>query len=343
MAMFDTKSYDKTWFDQANQGRYEIHYFESKLTKDTVSLAKNCEVVCAFVNDNIDKEVIDSMEQMGVKLLAMRCAGYSNVDFKAAYNKINVVRVPAYSPYAVAEFAMGLLLTLNRKIHKAYIRTREFNFNISGLTGMDLHGKTVGVIGTGKIGQVFIKICQGFGMKVLAYDLYPVKDADYEYVSLEQLFKEADVISLHCPLTEQTKHIVNEQSIKLMKQHVFLINTSRGALIESNALLKALQENRIGGAGLDVYEEEAELFFEDHSEKGIKDDTLALLSVMPNVIITSHQAFLTEEALQNIALVTLSNADAYFAGERLENEVCYYCKSGKKSDQCKNSLNGRCF
>ncbi len=343
IAVFDTKPYDKFWFDKVNQGRYEIHYYESKLTNETVSLAKGCEVVCAFVNDDIGESVINQLYVMGVNLLAMRCAGYSNVDFKAAYEKINVVRVPAYSPYAVAEFAMGLLLTLNRKLHKAYNRTREFNFNINGLTGTDLNGKTVGVIGTGKIGQVFIKICQGFGMRVLAYDVYPMKNADFEYVELDRLFKESDVISLHCPLTDQTKHIINEEAISKMKSNVYIINTSRGALIQSAPLLKALQEKRIGGAGLDVYEEEADLFFEDHSEKGINDSTLALLTAMPNVLITSHQAFLTEEALNNIANVTFDNIDAYFAGDKLENEVCYYCKSGKKSEECKHAKNGRCF
>ena len=343
IAMFDTKPYDKLWFDKVNDKRYEIHYFENRLTPDTVSLVKGCEIVCAFVNDDINESVINQMCVAGVRILAMRCAGYSNVDFKAAYEKINVVRVPAYSPYAVAEFAMGLLLTLNRKLHKAYNRTREFNFNISGLTGMDLHGKTVGVIGTGKIGQVFIKICQGFGMKVLAYDLYPNKEADYEYTDLDTLFTQSDVISLHCPLTEQTQHLINADAISRMKKHAFIINTSRGALIESDALLKALQEKRIGGAGLDVYEEEAYVFFEDHSQEGVKDETLTLLTVMPNVIITSHQAFLTEEALFNIATVTLSNIDAFMAGEHLENEICYYCKAGRKSSQCQHSVNGRCF
>ena len=343
IAMFDTKPYDKLWFDKVNQNRYEMHYFESKLTEDTVSLAKGCDVVCAFVNDDVNESVINQLYVLGVSLLAMRCAGYSNVDFKAAYEKINVVRVPAYSPYAVAEFAMGLLLTLNRKLHKAHNRTRDFNFNISGLMGMDLNGKTVGVIGTGKIGQVFIKICKGFGMHVLAYDVYPNKDADYEYVGLDKLFEESDVISLHCPLTEQTKHIINEESIKKMKQHAYIINTSRGALIESEALLKALWEKKIGGAGLDVYEEEADLFFEDHSAEGISDSTLALLMAMPNVLITSHQAFLTEEALHNIAKVTIDNANAFFRGEKLENEICYYCKSGKKSEECKHTINGRCF
>ena len=323
VAMFDTKPYDKIWFDKLNAGRYEIHYFEGKLTEDTVTLTKDYEVVCAFVNDDINGEVIKQMAANGVKLLAMRCAGYSNVDIKAACGKLKIVRVPAYSPYAVAEFAMGLLLTLNRKLHKAYNRTREYNFNINGLTGMDLYGKTVGVIGTGKIGQVFVNICKGFGMRVLAYDIFPNESLGYEYVDLDTLFLESDVISLHCPLTEKTHHIIDEEAVAKMKEHCYIINTSRGGLIDSKALLDALRERRIGGAGLDVYEEEAEFFFEDHSEKGIMDATLSLLSAMPNVIITSHQAFLTEEALSNIAKVTLDNMDTFFAGEELMNEVKY--------------------
>lgn len=323
VAMFDTKPYDKIWFDRLNNDRYEIHYFEGKLTEDTVSLTKGYEVVCAFVNDDINEEVIKQMASNGVGLLAMRCAGYSNVDIKAAYGKIKIARVPAYSPYAVAEFAMGLLLTLNRKLHKAYNRTREYNFNINGLTGMDMYGKTVGVIGTGKIGQVFVNICKGFGMRVLAYDIFPNESLGYEYVDLDTLFRESDVISLHCPLTEQTYHIIDEAAVSKMKEHCYIINTSRGGLIDSKALLDALRERRIGGAGLDVYEEEAEFFFEDHSEKGIMDATLALLSAMPNVIITSHQAFLTEEALSNIAKVTFDNMDAFFAGKELVNEVVY--------------------
>lgn len=323
VAMFDTKPYDKIWFDRLNNDRYEIHYFEGKLTEDTVSLTKGYEVVCAFVNDDINEEVVKQMASNGVGLLAMRCAGYSNVDIQTAYGKIKIARVPAYSPYAVAEFAMGLLLTLNRKLHKAYNRTREYNFNINGLTGMDMYGKTVGVIGTGKIGQVFVNICKGFGMRVLAYDIFPNESLGYEYVDLDTLFRESDVISLHCPLTEQTYHIIDEAAVSKMKEHCYIINTSRGGLIDSKALLDALRERRIGGAGLDVYEEEAEFFFEDHSEKGIMDATLSLLSAMPNVIITSHQAFLTEEALSNIAKVTLDNMDAFFAGKELVNEVVY--------------------
>lgn len=321
VAMFDTKPYDKIWFDRINDGRYDIHYFEGKLTEDTVALTAGYDAVCAFVNDDINANVVERMAVNDVGILAMRCAGYSNVDMKAACGRLKVARVPAYSPYAVAEFAMGLLLTLNRKLHKAYNRTREYNFNINGLTGMDLYGKTVGVIGTGKIGQVFVNICKGFGMRVLAYDIYPNESLGYEYVDLDTLFRESDVISLHCPLTEQTYHIIDEDAIKKMKEHCYIINTSRGGLIDSKVLLNALRERRIGGAGLDVYEEEAEFFFEDHSEKGIMDATLALLSAMPNVIITSHQAFLTEEALSNIAKVTFENMDAYFMGKELVNEV----------------------
>lgn len=321
IVMFDAKAYDKKWFDECNGGRYEIHYFESKLNIETVQLAQGADVVCAFVNDDLNKDVISKIEEMGIGIVAMRCAGYSNVDYKSGNGNVKFVRVPAYSPYAVAEFAMGLLLTLNRKIHKAYNRTKEYNFNINGLSGMDLYGKTAGVIGTGKIGKIFISICKGFGMKILAYDLYPDTEADYEYTDLDTLFRESDIISLHCPLTEQTKHIVNEESIGKMKSHAILVNTSRGGLCESQALFNALKEKRIGGAALDVYEEEAEWFFEDHSEKGIRDDTLALLTAMPNVLVTSHQAFLTEEALKNIAEVTLQNIDDYFAGKKLKNEI----------------------
>ncbi len=321
VVMFDTKAYDKIWFEECNRGRFDIHYFESKLNEETVQLAQGADAICAFVNDDLNRNVIAKIEEMGIGLVAMRCAGYSNVDYKSGNGRVKFVRVPAYSPYAVAEFAMGLLLTLNRKIHKAYNRTKEYNFNINGLTGMDLYGKTAGVIGTGKIGKIFISICRGFGMRVLAYDVYPDKNADYEYVDLDTLFRESDIISLHCPLTEQTKYIINEEAIKKMKSHTILVNTSRGGLCESQALFNALKEKRLGGAALDVYEEEAEWFFEDHSERGIQDDTLALLTAMPNVLITSHQAFLTEEALKNIAEVTLQNMEDYFAGRNLENEI----------------------
>ncbi|MEG0771486.1 MAG: 2-hydroxyacid dehydrogenase [Clostridia bacterium] len=340
IAFFDVKPYDKVWFDKLNKN-YEIKYFENKLNENTATLANGNDVVCAFVNDNIDKNTIDILYKNGVKLLAMRCAGYSNVDFKAAYKKINVVRVPAYSPYAVAEHAAALLLSLNRKIHKAYNRTRDFNFSLVGLTGIDLYGKTVGVIGTGKIGKAFINISKGFGMKVIAFDLFPDENADIEYVSLKELFKKSDIISLHCPLTEQTSHILNEEAFDLMKKGVFIINTSRGELIDSEALLKALNTEKVRGAGLDVYEEESDLFFEDYSGTIINDDTLSLLVSCPNVIMTSHQAFLTEEALKSIAKTTFDNIDNFFNGGPLENEICYNCKNGAKN--CYNTRKGRCF
>ncbi|WP_099204034.1 2-hydroxyacid dehydrogenase [Scatolibacter rhodanostii] len=342
IAFFDTKPYDRQWFDSLNT-KYEIVYFENKLSPQTAQLANGFDGVCAFVNDTIDKKVINTLYDGGARVLAMRCAGYSNVDFKAAYEKINVVRVPAYSPYAVAEHTMALLLSLNRRIHKAYNRTRDFNFSLVGLTGLDLHGKTVGVIGTGKIGQVFITICRGFGMRVLAYDLYPNPNLDVEYTELDKLFEESDVISLHCPLTEQTQHILNEAAFAKMKKGVYILNTSRGALIDSAALLEALNNETVRGAGLDVYEEEADFFFEDFSGTIIHDDVLSLLVSRPNVILTSHQAFLTEEALVNIAQTTLKNLDEFFEGDALTNEVCYHCIEKKVTENCKKQKNGRCF
>ena len=320
IAFFDAKPYDRTWFDQLNQ-HYHIKYYEHKLTPDTISLAHGCEAVIPFVNDTLDRTVIDGLCQEGIKMIALRCAGYNNVDRDAARGRIPVVRVPGYSPYAVAEFTMGLLLTLNRKIHKAYFRTRDFNFSLNGLVGFDLHGRTVGVIGTGKIGQIFIRICQGFGMHVLAYDPYPVQDASFPYVSLEELLAKSDIISLHCPLTEQTRHLINRDTIAQMKDGVYLLNTSRGMLVESESLLVALKNGKIAGAGLDVYEEETEFFFEDRSDTVQRDTLLSLLVSMPNVVLTSHQAFLTNEALHNIAQVTLDNLDAYFKDGTVLNAV----------------------
>lgn len=333
VAFFDTKPYDRTWFDALNT-KYELVYFESKLNAQTAQLAKGCRGVCAFVNDDVSAAAINILHQNGVEVLAMRSAGYSNVDFRAAHGKLTIVRVPAYSPYAVAEHAMGLLQTLNRKIHRGYIRTRDFNFSLVGLTGVDLHGKTAGVIGTGKIGRVFIDICRGYGMRVLAYDPYPSKQVQATYVPLDTLLRESDVISLHCPLTEYSRHILNRDAFAKMKAGVFIINTSRGALIDSSALLDALNQERVRGAGLDVYEEEADLFFEDLSGQIVRDNVLSLLMSRPNVIITSHQGFFTEEALQNIAQTTLSNLDEYFEGRALSNEVCYCSESGKVSEQC---------
>ena len=320
IAFFDAKPYDRTWFDQLNQ-HYHIKYYEHKLTPDTISLAHGCEAVIPFVNDTLDRTVIDGLCQEGIKMIALRCAGYNNVDRDAARGRIPVVRVPGYSPYAVAAFTMGLLLSLNRKIHKAYFRTRDFNFSLNGLVGFDLHGRTVGVIGTGKIGQIFIRICQGFGMHVLAYDPYPVQDAGFPYVSLEELLAKSDIISLHCPLTEQTRHLINRDTIAQMKDGVYLLNTSRGMLVESESLLDALKSGKIAGAGLDVYEEETEFFFEDRSDTVQRDTLLSLLVSMPNVVLTSHQAFLTNEALHNIAQVTLDNLDAYFKDGTVLNAV----------------------
>lgn len=320
VAFFDTKPYDRIFFDKLGKD-YEITYFEEKLNKHTAKITEGFDAVCAFVNSDINELAIQRMHDNGVKILAMRCAGYSNVDIKAAKDKLTVVRVPAYSPHAVAEHALALLLALNRRIYRAYIRTRDFNFNIAGLTGIDLYGKTAGIIGTGKIGKTFIEICKGLGMNILAYDPYPNPNLDVKYVSLDELFAGSDVISLHCPLTDSTHHIIDAHAFEIMKKRPFLINTSRGALVDSEALLNALNSEKIRGAALDVYEEEANVFYEDMSDKIMKDDTLALLMSRPNVLITSHQGFLTEEALENIAEVTISNLDNFFAGKPLENEV----------------------
>jgi len=322
IAFFDTKPYDKLWFDKLNT-EYNIKYLDYKLTPDSAVAARGCKAVVAFVNDTINNETIDELCALGVKLVAMRCAGYNNVDLKYAKDRIDVVRVPVYSPYAVAEHTMALLLTLNRKIHKAFIRTRDFNFSLNGLTGFDLHGKTAGIIGTGQIGRIFINICKGFGMNVIAYDPYPIENSDIEYVSLDKIFAESDIISLHCPLTKDTRYIINERSLAQMKDGVVILNTSRGQLIDSDALLQSLKDGKVRGAGLDVYEEETAFFFEDYSSTIVQDDILARLVSLPNVIMTSHQAFLTEEALQKIAEVTLFNLNQFYNGEALTNAVTY--------------------
>ncbi len=329
IAFFDTKPYDKASFDKyANENDIKIKYFETKLTEDTASLAQGYDAVCVFVNDNVNSVVIDKLVEYGVGIVALRCAGFNNVDLKYAYDKVHVLRVPAYSPYAVAEHAMAMLMTSIRRIHKAYIRTRDFNFSLSGMTGFDLHGKTVGVVGTGRIGRVFIDICRGFGMKVLAYDKYPYAGlADGEnirYVELDELFEKSDIISLHCPLTEDTYHIIDEESIQQCKKGVILINTSRGALVDAEALLNAIKARKVGGACLDVYEEEADFFFEDYSGHILDDDILARLISMPNVIVTSHQAFLTEEALMNIAETTIKNIVEFATHNKCSNELCYH-------------------
>ncbi len=340
IAFFDTKPYDKQSFEQYASDDFSFKFFETKLNIDTADLARGCDAVCIFVNDTADSAVIDKLYDLGVRVLALRCAGYNNVDVKYAYGKIHVVHVPAYSPYAVAEHTIAMLLTSIRRIHKAYIRTKDFNFSLNGLTGFDLYGKTVGVIGTGKIGRVFIDICRGFGMKVLAYDKYPSKDAPCEYVELDQLFAESDIISMHCPLTPETHHIINTESIEKMKKGVVLLNTSRGALIDADALLEGIKSRKIGAACLDVYEEESDIFFEDFSGHIVDDDTLARLISMPNVIVTSHQAFLTEEALGNIAETTVNNIKEISEKGGSQNELCYHCG---KTENCRAQRISKCF
>lgn len=329
IAFFDAKPYDRSSFDKyGEENGVKFKYYETKLNEDTVDLAKGYDGVCVFVNDTVNEAVIDRLTEMGIKIIALRCAGFNNVDMKHASGKIHVVRVPAYSPYAVAEHTMALLLTSIRRIHKAYIRSRDFNFSLANLTGFDLYGKTVGVIGTGRIGRVFIDICRGFGMKVLAFDKFPAPDLDngdtIRYVELDELFGKSDIISLHCPLTEDTEHIIDESALEKCKKGVVILNTSRGALVDAEALLAGIKSRKVGAACLDVYEEESDLFFEDNSGHILEDDTLARLISMPNVIVTSHQAFLTEEALENIAQTTVSNIlDIAQKGES-DNELCFY-------------------
>ena len=322
-AFFDAKPYDKPSFDKycAEYG-VEIKYFETKLNSDTAELARGFDSVCAFVNDTVDAAVIDKLCELNVKVVALRCAGFNNVDIKYASGRIRVLRVPAYSPYAVAEHTMALLLTSIRRIHKAYIRSRDFNFSLSGLTGFDLHGKTVGIIGTGKIGSVFVDICCGFGMKVLANDKFPSPELDVRYVDLDELLAKSDIISLHCPLTEETYHMISAEAIEKCKKGVVILNTSRGALVDAEALLAGIKSHKVGAACLDVYEEESDLFFEDNSGDILQDDVLARLISMPNVIVTSHQAFLTEDALENIAQTTVVNIVGFFKDGECPNEVC---------------------
>ena len=342
IAFFDTKPYDKDTFDRvARQNNIKIKYYETKLNEDTAELARGADAVCVFVNDTVNAAVIDKLTDLGIGTVALRCAGFNNVDMKYAFGKVHVLRVPAYSPYAVAEHTVAMLLTSIRRIHKAYIRTRDFNFSLAGMTGFDLHGKTVGVIGTGRIGRAFIDIALGFGMKVLAYDKYPSPELEgrenVKYVTTDELFEGSDIISLHCPLTEDTYHVINEATLAKCKPGVVILNTSRGALVDAEALLAGIKSRKVGAACLDVYEEEADLFFEDFSGHIVNDDTLARLISMPNVIVTSHQAFLTKEALDNIAETTLDNLIALSKNGQCPNEICYRC--GEATD-CKT---GKCF
>lgn len=326
IAFFGAKPYDIASFDKVNEKyNYDIRYYKGHLNPNNVVLTQDTDVGCIFVNDTADAAVIDAMVDNGVKLLALRCAGFNNVDLKAAKGKLPVVRVPAYSPYAVAEYSLALMLSLNRKIHRAYWRTRDGNFSLNGLMGFDMHGKTIGIIGTGKIAKILIRLLKGFGMRILAYDLYPdMKFAGEEgisYVSLDELYRESDIISLHCPLTDQTKYMIDKDSIDKMKEGVMIINTGRGQLINTNDLIEGLKEKKIAAAGLDVYEEEGEYFYEDKSDKIIDDDVLARLLSFNNVIVTSHQAFFTKEALHNIAETTLQNIEDFRCHRPLVNEV----------------------
>ena len=352
ITFFDAKEYDITSFEAAypafrakhpEMPELEMKFFDTRLSLDTINLAEGSEVVCIFVNDQVDAAVARALAGMGVRLIALRCAGYNNVDVEACFGVIHVARVPAYSPYAVAEHAIALLMTSIRRIHKAYIRTRDFNFSLSGMMGFDFHGKTVGVIGTGKIGKCFISICRGFGMRVLAYDKFPDAElaaSGVTYAELDEIWRESDIISFHCPLTDETHHMVNAGTIAEMKKGVVLVNTSRGGLIDSEALLEGIKSRHIGAACLDVYEEESDVFFHDFSGHIVEDDTLARLISMPNVIVTSHQAFLTAEALENIAETTFTNILEYFRDGYSRNELCYKCG---KLETCDRVHAGKCF
>ena len=326
IAFFDTKDYDRKIFDKYNKDyHYEITYLDSKLNKETAPLANGYDAVCIFVNDIVDKETIDILKKAGVKLIVLRCAGFNNVAIQYLDDEIKAVRVPAYSPYAVAEHATALLLEIDRKIHKSYARAKKYNFTLNGLVGFDIHGKTVGVIGTGKIGKVFCKIMKGFGAEVLAYDVYhddaASREIGFQYVELDELLAKSDIISLHCPLTDDNINMINDDTIDKMKKGVIIINTSRGKLIDSNSLIRGLEKGKIEGAGLDVFDEEADYFMNDMSNEYKRNKNLSLLLSMPHVIITSHQAFFTQEALNAIAEVTCENIKEYFETGKCVNEV----------------------
>lgn len=326
IAFFGAKPYDIVSFDKVNeQYNFDIRYYKGHLNSNNVVLTREADAVCIFVNDKADASVIDALVANRVKILALRCAGFNNVDLDAAKGRLPVVRVPAYSPYAVAEYTLALMLSLNRKIHRASWRTRDGNFSLHGLIGFDMHGKTAGIIGTGKIAKLLIHMLKGLGMKVLANDLYPDEKFAHEegirYTTLDELYKESDIISLHCPLTEQTRYLINDESIAKMKPGVMIINTGRGQLINTNALIDGLKEKKVSAAGLDVYEEEGDYFYEDKSDKIIDDDVLARLLSFNNVIVTSHQAFFTKEAIQNIAETTLQNIKDFFKENTLTNEI----------------------
>jgi D-lactate dehydrogenase len=324
IAFFSSKSYDQKYFDKINSRfNHTLHYFETRLNSQTVRLASDCDGICAFVNDKIDAGTLQKMDEVGIKLLVLRCAGFNNVDLEAAgKHSITVLRVPAYSPEAVAEHALALIFTLNRKTHKAYNRIREGNFSLERLTGFNVSGKTVGIIGTGAIGRAFIKLLKGFNMQFKAFDPYPDKELEKEgvvYVPLKELLETSDIISLHCPLTHDTYQIINTQSLQYVKQGAMLINTSRGKLIDTEAVIQSLRAKHLGSLGIDVYAEEEKLFFKDLSEMIIDDDTISRLISLPNVLITAHQAFLTREALEQIAETTLQNITDFKNGNVNKN------------------------
>lgn len=323
-AFFSTKSYDIDYFEKYNS-THELQFFEAQLNIKTINLIDGHEAVCVFVNDDLNKDVITKLANKGVKLIALRCAGFNNVDLAAAkVNGIRVVRVPAYSPYAVAEHTVALILTLNRKTHKAYNRVRDANFSLNKLIGFDLHQKTVGVIGTGKIGRIFCEIMQGFGCNVIAFDPYPNSDLiakGVDYQTLEVLLQTSDIISLHCPLTPETYHIIDAKAIQQMKKGVMLVNTSRGALIDTSAVIDALKSKQIGNLAIDVYEQEEALFFQDLSGEILEDETITRLMTFHNVLITAHQSFFTHEALVQIATTTLENLSDFEKDKELVNEI----------------------
>ena len=326
VAVFSAKPYDRQFLNTVNQKYdHELQFFNPNLDEQTVALAQGFEAVCVFVNDRLNRDVIESLSQHGIKAIALRCAGYNNVDLDAAEEfEIAVVRVPSYSPYAVAEHAIALIMTLNRKIHRAYYRVREGNFALNGLLGFDLHERTVGIIGTGKIGRIAGQILHGFGCRVLAYDLKPNREFGEkygEYVSFEDLLAQSDIISLHCPLTEDTHHLIDDEAIAQMKSGVMLVNTSRGGLVDTQAVIQGLKSKQIGHLALDVYERESKMFFEDLSGEIIQDDVFERLLTFPNVIITGHQAFFTAEALNNIAETTLSNLTAIANSQPCANRL----------------------
>ena len=301
VAFYDTKEYDKPSFERyGEQKDIQFRFLETKLNEDTAELARGCDAVCVFVNDTVNAEVIDKLYAMGVKLIALRSAGYNNVDVQAAFGKIHVVHVPAYSPYAVAEHAMALLLTSVRRIHKAYNRTREFNFSLNGLTGFDLHGKTVGVIGTGRIGRIFIDICRGFGMNVIAFDQFPAADSGIEYVALDELFRRSDIISLHCPLTDETRHMIDAEAIGMMKKGVVIINCARGPLADIKALTEGIETEKIGALGVDCIETEEKFVHQDLKTAIIHNPDIAYLKQFKNVVYTQHMAFYTDTAVRDM-------------------------------------------